>query len=57
MVALAVGNDKQFVKLSQLLGHTEWAEDDRLKTNAARVQNRDLIDGLLEEKLMINYFK
>jgi crotonobetainyl-CoA:carnitine CoA-transferase CaiB-like acyl-CoA transferase len=51
MVALAVGNDKQFVKLSQLLGHTEWAEDDRLKTNAARVQNRGLIDGLLDEKL------
>jgi crotonobetainyl-CoA:carnitine CoA-transferase CaiB-like acyl-CoA transferase len=51
MVALAVGNDKQFVKLSQLLGHAEWAEDDHLKTNAARVQNRELIDGLLEEKL------
>lgn len=51
MVALAVGNDKQFVKLSQLLGHAEWAEDDRLKTNAARVQNRELIDSLLDEKL------
>jgi len=51
MIALAVGNDKQFVKLSQLLGHAEWAEDERLRTNAARVQNRELIDGLIAEKL------
>jgi crotonobetainyl-CoA:carnitine CoA-transferase CaiB-like acyl-CoA transferase len=51
MVALAVGNDKQFAKLSQLLGHSEWIDDVRLKTNSARVQNRDLIDGLLTEKL------
>lgn len=51
MVALAVGNDKQFVKLSQLLDHAEWAEDDRLKTNAARVQNREFIDGLVAEQL------
>jgi crotonobetainyl-CoA:carnitine CoA-transferase CaiB-like acyl-CoA transferase len=51
MVALAVGNDKQFAKLSQLLGQSEWIDDDRLKTNSARVQNRDLIDRLLTEKL------
>jgi crotonobetainyl-CoA:carnitine CoA-transferase CaiB-like acyl-CoA transferase len=51
MIALAVGNDKQFVKLSQLLDHAEWAEDERLRTNAARVQNRELIDGLVAEKL------
>lgn len=51
MVALAVGNDKQFAKLSQLLGHPEWVEDERLKTNSARVQNRALIDGLLEVQL------
>ena len=53
MVALAVGNDKQFAKLSQLLGQSEWIDDDRLKTNSARVQNRNLIDGLLTEKLKI----
>jgi succinate---hydroxymethylglutarate CoA-transferase len=51
MVALAVGNDKQFAKLAQLLDHPEWAEDERLKTNSARVQNRDLIDSLIAEKL------
>lgn len=51
MVALAVGNDKQFAKLSQLLDHAEWAEDERLKTNSARVQNRHFIDGLIAERL------
>ena len=51
MVALAVGNDKQFAKLSELLGHPEWTEDERLKTNSARILNRAFIDGLLEEQL------
>ena len=51
MVALAVGNDKQFANLSELLGHAEWAKDERLSTNAARVQNRQLIDGLLQDVL------
>jgi succinate--hydroxymethylglutarate CoA-transferase len=51
MVALAVGNDKQFAKLSELLGHPEWAEDERLKTNSARILNRAFIDGLLEQQL------
>ena len=54
MVALAVGNDKQFAKLSQLLGHEEWIDNERLKTNSARVQNRELIDGLLTE-ILKNY--
>ena len=49
MIALAVGNDKQFAKLSTLLGHPDWAEDERLTTNAARVKNRALIDKLLQE--------
>ena len=51
MVALAVGNDKQFAQLSQILGHAEWSTDERLKTNSARIQNRALIDRLLAEKL------
>ena len=51
MVALAVGNDKQFAKLSQLLDHPEWVEDERLKTNSSRVQNRSFIDGLIAKEL------
>jgi len=53
MVALAVGNDKQFAQLSKILGEPEWADDERLKTNSARIQNRDLIDDLLAKKLMV----
>ena len=47
MIAVAVGNDSQFSKLSELLGHPEWAKDDRLSSNAARVNNRALIDNFL----------
>jgi crotonobetainyl-CoA:carnitine CoA-transferase CaiB-like acyl-CoA transferase len=46
-IVLAVGNDGQFAKLAQLLGHAEWAEDERFKTNPARVRNRALLDPLL----------
>ena len=40
-IALAVGNDPQFEKFAGLLGHPEWAADDRFKTNAGRVTNRE----------------
>src|SRR6201994_5026400 len=46
MMALAVGNDTQFAKAAAVLGHPEWAQDARFATNRARVENRELIDGL-----------
>ena len=46
--ALAVGNDKQFTRLCELLGQPEWARDDRFATNAARVIHRDTLIVLLE---------
>ena len=52
MVALAVGNDKQFAQLSKILGQPQWADDERLKTNSARIHHRALIDDLLAKKLM-----
>jgi succinate---hydroxymethylglutarate CoA-transferase len=51
MVALAVGNDTQFAKAASVLGHPEWAKDERFATNRARVANRELIDGLIGEAL------
>ena len=48
-IVLAVGNDGQFAKLAQLLGHAEWAEDERFKTNPGRVRNRAALDPLLLE--------
>ncbi len=51
MMALAVGNDTQFAKAAAVLGHPEWAKDERFATNRARVAHRDLIDGLIGEAL------
>jgi succinate---hydroxymethylglutarate CoA-transferase len=48
-VAVAVGNDEQFRKLAGLLGHPEWNEDERFARNRDRVNNRDVIDGLIAE--------
>jgi crotonobetainyl-CoA:carnitine CoA-transferase CaiB-like acyl-CoA transferase len=46
---IACGNDGQFVKMMQVLGDPAMADDERYKTNAARVVNRDtLIPRLFE---------
>ena len=37
---IAVGNDRQFASFCNVLGHSEWAEDQRFATNPARVKNR-----------------
>jgi crotonobetainyl-CoA:carnitine CoA-transferase CaiB-like acyl-CoA transferase len=46
---LAVGNDGQFVKLCDVLGHPEWATDPRFVTNAARVTANAALTPLLSE--------
>ena len=51
MVALAVGNDGQFARCAEVLGHPEWAKDERFAQNRARVVNRVAIDGLIEQAL------
>lgn len=45
--ALAVGNDGQFAKLAQILGHPEWATDERFASNPARVRHHPTLDPLL----------
>ena len=42
MMALAVGNDEQFARTAEVLGHPEWADDPRFKQNRARVENREV---------------
>jgi crotonobetainyl-CoA:carnitine CoA-transferase CaiB-like acyl-CoA transferase len=44
VIAIAAGNDKQFARLSELLGHPEWASDARFARNADRVMNRHAIE-------------
>jgi succinate---hydroxymethylglutarate CoA-transferase len=51
MIALAVGNDGQFAKLAEFLGNPEWANDERFKTNAARVNNRAVLDEHIKNKI------
>ena len=46
-IATAVGNDHQFRELCGLLGHGEWAEDDRFVTNPLRVQHRKALAQLM----------
>lgn len=46
---LAVGNDSQWQKLCQVLGHGEWATDPRFATNPARVQHREMLVPLLQD--------
>jgi len=51
MLAVAVGNDAQFRKFAEVLGHPEWADDTRFAVNSARVGNRGPLDGLIEKAL------
>jgi crotonobetainyl-CoA:carnitine CoA-transferase CaiB-like acyl-CoA transferase len=46
--ALAVGNDKQFAHLCELVGRPELGSDERFATNAARVNNREELITLLK---------
>lgn len=44
---LAVGNDTQFERMCQTLGHPEWAEDPRFASNAGRVEHRQVLVPLI----------
>ncbi|HJV84087.1 MAG TPA: CaiB/BaiF CoA-transferase family protein [Noviherbaspirillum sp.] len=46
---LAVGNDSQFASLCRVLGHPEWAADERFATNAGRVKHRDILIPLMRQ--------
>ena len=44
------GNDRLFGILCDKLGHPEWATDVRFYTNATRVDNRLVLDDLIESE-------
>ncbi|HEU4598182.1 MAG TPA: CoA transferase, partial [Solirubrobacterales bacterium] len=50
-LVLAVGNDRQFEVLCEVLGAAELAADPRFATNPARVENRDALASELERCL------
>ena len=47
MIAIAVGNDGQFARFSETVGHPEWAGDARFAKNPGRVTNREALDSLI----------
>ncbi|HEX4534512.1 MAG TPA: CoA transferase [Rhizomicrobium sp.] len=53
-IVIAAGNDNLFRKLAGLLGHPQWADDTRFKTNEQRVINRvalnELIGGFIAQR-------
>ncbi len=51
MIILACGNDSQFVRLCQALGHPEWATDERFVVNARRARNVEALTALLRDEL------
>ena len=48
---LAVGNDSQFAKFSELAGRPDWASDPRFAKNADRVRHRELLVPQLAEAI------
>ena len=48
---LAVGNDRQFAGLCEVLGRPELPVDERYATNSARVANREELVAILNEAL------
>jgi crotonobetainyl-CoA:carnitine CoA-transferase CaiB-like acyl-CoA transferase len=51
MIAIGIGNERQFARCAEVLGHPEWANDERFASNRARVENRAAIDDLINEAL------
>ena len=48
-LVIPAANDKLFRALARVLGHPEWAEDARFRTNPDRVRHQDLLYGLIED--------
>ena len=51
MIALGIGNERQFARIAEVLGHPEWASDARFTSNRARVENRALVDRMINAAL------
>lgn len=53
-LVVAAGNNGLFERLSKLLGHPEWTQDERFQSNPQRVKNRDVLDALIESFMVKN---
>ena len=50
-IIIAVGNDRQFTRLAEIVGAPEWAKDARFASNADRVANRSILVPLIAERI------
>lgn len=46
---VCAGNDRLYKKLCDELGHSEWAEDEKYKTNNKRIENRQELTRLIQD--------
>ncbi|WP_102273894.1 CaiB/BaiF CoA transferase family protein [Cytobacillus massiliigabonensis] len=53
-IIIAVGNDRQFASLCKIIGISEVADDEKYKTNDARVKNSIDLTRLIESRLILN---
>ncbi len=51
MMAVAVGNDAQFARFAEAVGHPEWGQDARFIRNRDRVGHREVLDTLIADTL------
>jgi crotonobetainyl-CoA:carnitine CoA-transferase CaiB-like acyl-CoA transferase len=49
---IAAGNQALFVKLCDALGHREWIDDARFRSNEERLKNKAVLEQLIEAELM-----
>ncbi len=50
-INIAIANEQMWRRLAEEVGHPEWVDDPRFRTNADRVANRAAINAALEEAL------
>ena len=48
-ITLGAANDRIFRRLAELLGHPEWLTDARFDSDSDRVENREVLAGLIED--------
>jgi len=46
-IIIAVGNDAQFARMAEAMGHPEWARDPRYAANRQRVENRESLVAII----------
>jgi len=48
-IVIAAGNDRLFASLARVLGHPEWIDDPRFRSNPDRVRNQNVLYRWIEE--------